>query len=113
MNQFEIYIDDLTPECRARFQEWLGGDNGNFDMIPICTIEHQWETVEFVSIWDSGISVTTTAMYDSETGLVFNVEEATEIDADALDCCEREYVIIDGEEHDIEDNEDGTYTVIK
>lgn len=113
MNQFEIYWDDLTPECQQRLYEWLGGENGNFDVMPICTIEHQWETVEFVSVWDNGITVSTQAMYDPETGLVFNVEEASEINTDALDVCEREYVIINGDDRDVEDNEDGTYTVIK
>lgn len=38
MNQIEIYWDDLTPEKQAEILEIIG-DNCNFDMLPICTIE--------------------------------------------------------------------------
>lgn len=38
MNQIEIYWDDLTPEKQAEILEIIG-DNCNFDLLPICTIE--------------------------------------------------------------------------
>ena len=31
---FEFFIDDLTDEAKARFISFLGGDNGNHDVIP-------------------------------------------------------------------------------
>ena len=36
---FEFYWDDLTPECQKRFAEFLGGENGNYDVIPFATLE--------------------------------------------------------------------------
>lgn len=36
---FEFYLDDLTPECQERFYEFLGGENGNYDVIPFATLE--------------------------------------------------------------------------
>ena len=36
---FEFYWDDLTEECKARFAEFLGGENGNYDVIPFATLE--------------------------------------------------------------------------
>lgn len=37
MGNFEIYWDDLTDECKERLFEFLG-DNGNYDVLPICTL---------------------------------------------------------------------------
>ncbi len=36
---FEIYWDDLTEDCQKRLYEFLGGENGNYDVFPIVTIE--------------------------------------------------------------------------
>ena len=36
---FEFYWSDLTPECQERLKEFLGGDNGNYDVIPFATLE--------------------------------------------------------------------------
>ena len=36
---FEFYWQDLTPECQERFEEFLGGENGNYDVIPFATLE--------------------------------------------------------------------------
>lgn len=112
MNQFEIYWDDLTPECQKRLRDWLGGNNGNYDVLPIVSLEpHFIQEVEFVSYWnDSEIAVTTKAKYNPDTGLVYDVEGA---DVDGLDTLDAEFAIIDGEEYCVEDNGDGTYTVIK
>ena len=36
---FEFFIDDLNDEAKARFIEFLGGDDGNHDVIPFCVYE--------------------------------------------------------------------------
>ena len=38
---FEFYWGDLTPECQERLYEFLGGENGNYDVIPFATLEIQ------------------------------------------------------------------------
>lgn len=38
-DSFEIYWDDLTKECQERLFDFLGGENGNYDVFPIATIE--------------------------------------------------------------------------
>jgi hypothetical protein len=45
MKQIEFYIQDLTPEAQNRFIEFLGGDNGNYDVIPFCVFEQEDEEV--------------------------------------------------------------------
>ena len=37
-NAFEIYFDDLNEECQARLFEFLGGENGNYDIFPLAVI---------------------------------------------------------------------------
>ena len=37
---FEFFIDDLTAEIKNRFIEFLGGDNGNHDVIPFCVYQN-------------------------------------------------------------------------
>ena len=37
--RFEFLIDDLTEKAKAKFIEFLGGDNGNHDVIPFCVYE--------------------------------------------------------------------------
>lgn len=41
MNTFEIYFGDLAPETQARLVEFLGGNNGNYDVFPICVLEKE------------------------------------------------------------------------
>ena len=38
MKEFSIVIGDLLPETRDELIEFLGGDNGNYDIIPIAVI---------------------------------------------------------------------------
>ena len=42
--KIEFCIDDLTDEAKAKFIRFLGGDNGNHDVIPIFTYETVCET---------------------------------------------------------------------
>ena len=39
MKEFEIYWGDLTKECQERLSEFLGGENGNYDVFPIATLQ--------------------------------------------------------------------------
>lgn len=41
MNEFEIYWDDLTPECQRSLWKFLGGENGNFDVNPIVILKKE------------------------------------------------------------------------
>ena len=66
---------------------------------------------DFVSIWNGGeICKTTSAKYDSETNLIYDIEVTD--DVDELDVLDREYAVIDGVPHCISDNDDGTYSVL-
>jgi len=44
MKTFEFYWDDLTPECQERLQEFLGGENGNYDVMPFAVPEIEEES---------------------------------------------------------------------
>ena len=35
---FEIYWQDLTEECQKKLYEFLGGENGNYDVIPLAIL---------------------------------------------------------------------------
>jgi hypothetical protein len=39
LKTFEFFIDDLKDEAKERFISFLGGDNGNHDIIPFCVYE--------------------------------------------------------------------------
>ena len=41
MKTVEIYLDDLTPEKRQEILEALGGEDGNYDVFPIVTLEFE------------------------------------------------------------------------
>ena len=41
MATIEIYWDDLTPEKRQEILEALGGEDGNYDVFPIVTLEFE------------------------------------------------------------------------
>lgn len=36
---FELFFDDLNDDAKKRLVEFLGGDNGNYDVIPLVSIE--------------------------------------------------------------------------
>lgn len=46
MATIEIYWDDLTPEKQQEIFEALGGENGNYDVFPIVTLEFEDEEDE-------------------------------------------------------------------
>ncbi len=39
MRTFEIYFQDLTPDKQQELFEFLGGENGNYDVFPLVTLE--------------------------------------------------------------------------
>ena len=41
MKTVEIYWNDLTPEKQQEILEALGGENGNYDVFPIVTLEFE------------------------------------------------------------------------
>lgn len=41
METFEIYFNDLTLEKQKELIEFLGGENGNYDVFPIVVLEHE------------------------------------------------------------------------
>ena len=41
MATIEIYWDDLTSEKQQEIFEALGGENGNYDVFPIITLEFE------------------------------------------------------------------------
>ena len=43
MKTIEIYWQDLTAEKQAEIFETLGGENGNYDVFPIATLEFEDE----------------------------------------------------------------------
>lgn len=40
IDTFNIYWNDLTPDCQRRLEEFLG-DNGNYDVCPITIITRE------------------------------------------------------------------------
>ena len=46
MKTIEIYWNDLTPEKQQEIFEALGGENGNYDVFPIATLEFEDEEDE-------------------------------------------------------------------
>lgn len=39
MKEFSIYWNDLTEAAQKELYEFLGGENGNYDVFPIATLE--------------------------------------------------------------------------
>ena len=46
MKTFEIYWKDLSLETQQRLFDFLGGENGNYDVFPIATLEIEDEEEE-------------------------------------------------------------------
>ena len=38
MNAFEIHIEDLKDNVKKELIDFLGGDNGNYDVVPLAVI---------------------------------------------------------------------------
>lgn len=68
---------------------------------------------KYISVWDDGIEVESSAVYDTEARIVTNIEVVEESYVNDLDNCEREYIVLNGEEYDVFLNEDGDYVLDK
>lgn len=60
--------------------------------------------VPYVSVWDGGTEVTTTATVNIKTGEVTNITAAN---VSGLDICERQYIVMHGEQVDVYQDEHG------
>ena len=60
--------------------------------------------VPYVSIWDGGIEIETTAIVDIRTG---EVTDISSVDVNGLDICERQYIVMHGEQVDVYEDERG------
>ena len=117
MKTIEIFWNDLT-EAKQKELLALLGDNRNWDVFPMATIDLEDDDAgeaectvpaEFVSVWDDNITVTAPCRVNPITKEV-TVEEVADISG--VDLLTREYIILDGEEHnvfqqsDLSENED-------
>ena len=60
--------------------------------------------VPYISVWDGGIEIETTAVIDLKTG---EITDITSVDVNGLDICERQYIMMHGEQVDVYENERG------
>lgn len=69
----------------------------------------------FISVWGGGMEVDSPAMFDSETGIVSDVQLAPmpESVLHGLGVLDRELVRVDDKEYELRRNEDGTYSTIR
>lgn len=68
--------------------------------------------VTFVSVWDGGIAIASSAKYDPKRKVVFDVQ-IVDVDEYDLEVLERQYVLIDGARHEIaEADADGEWMVM-
>lgn len=117
MKTIEIFWNDLTEAKKKELLSLLG-DNRNWDVFPMATIDLEDDDVgeaeytvpaEFVSVWDDYFTVTTPCRVNPLTKEVTAIEE---VDVAGLEHLTREYIILDGEEHnvfqqsDLSENED-------
>ena len=117
MQTIEIYWQDLTKKKREELLQLLG-DNRNWDVFPLATIDIEDDEevepeytvpAEFVSEWDDYYTVTSPCRVNPVTK---EVTDIAEVDASGFENLTREYIILDGEEHnvfqqsDLTENED-------
>ena len=69
----------------------------------------------FVSVWDNGIEITSSAKFDPETGILDEVQMAELPDGvvESLEVLTGEYVRCGDQQYELEYNGDGTYSAIR
>ena len=69
----------------------------------------------FVSVWDGGMDIDSSAMFDPDTGIVSDIQMAQlpESVLNNLGVLDREFVRVDGKEYELRKNEDDTYSAIR
>ncbi len=61
-------------------------------------------TVPYISVWDDGVEIKTTANIDMRTGGISDIKQS---DVHGLNICERQYIIVEGQEIDVQDDMPG------
>ena len=71
--------------------------------------------VTFVSVWDNGMAIPTAALFDEDTGIVSDIEQANlpESILESLDILTDQYVLIGEKKYELQGNGDGTFTVLR
>lgn len=69
----------------------------------------------FVSVWDGGMEIDSVAMFDTDTGIVSDIQMAQlpESVLNGLGVLDKEIVRVNGKEYDLVNNEDDTYSAIR
>ena len=69
----------------------------------------------FVSVWDGGYEVESSAMFNVDTGIVSDIQTANlpESVLNGLDVLEREYIRVGDKEYDLRHNEDDAYIAVR
>jgi hypothetical protein len=60
--------------------------------------------IPYISVWDGGVEIETTAIVDIRTG---EVTDVISVDVTGLDLCEREYIVMNSEQVDVYQDEHG------
>lgn len=69
----------------------------------------------FVSVWDGGMEIESAARFDTDTGIISDIQMA-QLPVSILNnlgVLDRELVRVDGKEYDLRKNEDDTYSAIR
>lgn len=113
MTSIEIYWQDLSKEKQNELLELFDGDNHNWDVFPLATLdiedEEQIVPAEFVSERDDAYTVTTPCRVNMVSKEVTDIET---VDTVGFEQLTREYILLNGEEHnvfqqsDLTENED-------
>lgn len=71
--------------------------------------------VTYVSVWDNGMAIPTTALFDEETGIISDIQQADlpESVLESLDILVDQYVMVRDKKYELQENGDGTFTVLR
>ena len=69
----------------------------------------------FVSVWDGGMEVDSSAVFDPDTGIVSDIQTSNlpECILNYLEILDREYIRVGERRYDVRRNEDDTYSAIR
>ena len=73
------------------------------------------ELCTFVSVWDGGLAISSPASFDPDSGLIADIQAAP-LSAYMQEECQhliREYVIVDGREYDVRQNDNNEYYALR
>ena len=69
----------------------------------------------FVSVWDNGMTIPTAAIFDEDTGIVSDIQQANLPVSilESLDILTDHYVLVGEKKYELQENGDGTFTVLR